>query len=264
MRTTLVTSPLLSAGTLTALKSVELDFANYTEHSQWFYFKNAAVEVCANSLRQVDFKRKIPNKFVWERSIFNHDFRMLPDMFKITHSEEAPESKDFHIELLDVRSNYMKYLINSCRIYWREEMEYRFEDRNAAREYAKSHKFDIAGEGLTPEQIQEQEQALINRIFMIGYLLHRYKSPSKPWSPYLMDNLIGENNQCNGGSGKSFMFKALEHFTELCTISGKNIRVFDNTHWAERITKNTGIAERPGIWREKLKSGNMRNTHFRT
>ena len=45
VRTTLVTSPLLSAGTLTALKSVELDFANYTEHSQWFYFKNAAVEV---------------------------------------------------------------------------------------------------------------------------------------------------------------------------------------------------------------------------
>lgn len=241
VRTTLVTSPLLSAGTLTALKSVELDFANYTEHSQWFYFKNAAVEVCANGLRQVDFKREIPEKFVWERCIFNHDFRMLPDMFKITHSEEAPESKDFHIELLDVSSNYMKYLINSCRIYWREEMEYRFEDRNAAREYAKSHKFDIAGEGLTPEQIQEQEQALINRIFIIGYMLHRYKSPSKPWSPYLMDNLIGENNQCNGGSGKSFMFKALEHFTELCTISGKNIRVFDNTHWAERITKNTGI-----------------------
>ena len=111
-----------------------------------------------------------------------------------------------------------------------------------AAEYRAAHRFDIAGEGLDPDEIQEQKQCLINKIFTIGYMMHRFKSPSRPWAPFVMDNVIGENDQCNGGSGKSFMFKALSQFVNFVPLPGRNTKLFENQFWAERINRHVDIS----------------------
>ena len=71
-----------------------------------------------------------------------------------------------------------------------------------AESYREKHKFDIEGEGLTAEEVAEQKRNLINKIFTIGYMLHRYKSPSRAWAPQAMDNKIGEDGECNGRFGQ--------------------------------------------------------------
>lgn len=48
--------------------------------------------------------------------------------------------------------------------------------------YAQKNKFRIDGEGLTEQEIAEQKQNLLSKIFTVGYMLHRYKSLSRPWS----------------------------------------------------------------------------------
>lgn len=72
-------------------------------------------------------------------------------------------------------------------------------------------------------------------------MLHRYKSESRAWAPFLMDNVIGENDQCNGRSGKSFMLRALSHFTNWLKISGRNPKILENQFCFEQISKATDI-----------------------
>ena len=138
----------------------------------------------------------------------------------------------FDIRINAVPSNFFGYVINSSRVYWRKELEYNFDDKSVgeAESYREKHKFDIEGEGLTAEEVAEQKKNLINKIFTIGYMLHRYKSPSRAWAPQAMDNKIGEDGECNGRSGKSFMFKALSYFMKTVKLSGRNPKLMDNPH----------------------------------
>lgn len=63
------------------------------------------------------------------------------------------------------------------------------------------HKFCLDGDGLTEDEIAEQKLCLLNKLYTVGYMLHHYKSPSRPWAPIAMDNKIGEQGECNGRSG---------------------------------------------------------------
>jgi hypothetical protein len=107
--------------------------------------------------------------------------------------------------------------------------------------YREKHKFDIAGPNLTQEEIQEQKQCLINKIFAIGFMMHRYKSESRAWAPFVMDNIVGDNDQCNGRSGKSFMFRALSNFTKWLKLSGRNPKLLENNFAFEQVSKHLGI-----------------------
>lgn len=145
----------------------------------------------------------------------------------------------FDIEINHVRSHFFGYLINTSRLYWRKELETNFESRDEAYEYHAAHKFDIAGQGLTDDEIAEQKQNLINKIFTFGYMLHHYKSPSRAWAPMAMDNKIGEDNECNGRSGKSFFFKVLSYMQKTVKLSGRNPRLMDNPHVFDQVNQHT-------------------------
>jgi hypothetical protein len=96
------------------------------------------------------------------------------------------------IDIHEHASNIFRYLINTSRVHWRKDLEYSLDhlDDEDAGKYRLEHLFDIAGPNLDPAEIVEQKQNLINKIFAIGYILHRYKSPSRAWSPYAMDNKL--------------------------------------------------------------------------
>ncbi len=242
LRNLVLSTPTLSAASLEALREVDPDFTNYTEHSQFFYFKKFYVEVTGSEIIKHDIK-SVTDRFVWDENVIDHEIRLLPDMFKITHPEGCYDSEDFDIVITNNTSNYFRYLINSSRIYWRKELEQKLANMSPeeAEAYRAAHRFDIAGPGLTPEEIQEQKQCLINKIFTIGFMMHRYKSESRAWAPFVMDNVVGENDQCNGRSGKSFMFRALSHFTKWLKLSGRNPKLLENSFAFEQISKKLGI-----------------------
>lgn len=243
LRNLVLTTTMLSSTILEGLKEINPDFSNYTEKTQIFYFPKFAIEVTGDGMVRHENKTSALGRYVWEENVIDHNIRILPDMFKITHREGRTESEDFDIEIMPNDSNYFRYLINSSRIYWRKELEQGLSemDQDASQAYRKEHRFDIAGPLLDAAEIQEQKQCLINKIFTIGYMLHRYKSESRAWAPFVMDNVIGENDQCNGRSGKSFMFRALKHFTRWLKLSGRNPKLLDNQFAFEQIDRHTGI-----------------------
>lgn len=244
LRNLVLTSPALSsAALLDALMEIDPDFTNNTEQSQYFYFPSFSVEITGNGMTKHDNRATIGGRYVMEEDVIQHNINFLPDMFTITHPDGKYDSPDFDIEIGTNTSKYFCYLINSSRIYWRKELEQMPEEWSAEQinAYRKDHKFDIAGPRLTADEIQEQKQCLINKIFTIGFMLHRFKSESRGWSPFVMDNVVGENDQCNGRSGKSFMFRALSHFVRWLKLSGRNPRLLENQFAFEQINKQIGI-----------------------
>lgn len=244
LRNVIASTQYLNASNLEGLRELDPDFTSCTDSSQWFHFQRYAMKVTAYGMTKCDYKKGSIDHYVWKNNIIDHDISLLGDMFKITYPENPTQSSDFDIEVLPNNSNYFKYLINTSRVYWRKELEYALADMTPEdiAKYKEAHRFDIQGELLTADEIQEQKQCLINKIFTVGYMMHRFKSRSRAWAPFLMDNLIGDNDQCNGGSGKSFMFFALSKFASFVPISGKNEKIFDNQFWTERINKNVDIA----------------------
>ena len=232
-------TPKLSPSMLESLDEVTLDFTSFTNDTQLFFFPNVCVKATAGKLevtKKQDFK--FPN-FVWEENVIDHQFRLLDDFFTITRHTGEDGHAAFSIEIHRVGSNLMGYMINNSRIFWRREMELRFETHEQREKYREQHRFDIAGQGLTAGEIQEQQQNLINKIFTMGYMLHRYKSPSRAWAPMAMDSKIGENDECNGRSGKSFFFKVLSMLLRTVKLSGRNPKLMDNPHVFDQVTQHT-------------------------
>lgn len=243
LRCLILSTPMLSASALEALPTRELDFDCYTATTQSFFFPRFAVEVSADGINKQEIGRAGGGKYVWDTDVIPHDINILPEMFRITRDPESYASDAFDIEVLPHGSNYFRYLINSSRLHWSHELEELTAGLSPEEkeEYLKAHKFDISGPLLDDAERREQKQCLINKIFTIGYLLHRYKSDSRPWAPFVMDNVIGENDQCNGGSGKSFMLRSLRHLSKWLKLSGRNTKILDGQFPFEQIDKSTGI-----------------------
>ena len=236
----ILNSTKLSALGLEALRDKQLDFTCHTPTSQTYFFSNVAAIVTGQGIRPVKREDYKTSSSVWTDTIIQHNFKLIDeDFFSVTREEDSDGHPHFVVRINKVPSNLMGYFINSSRLHWRKEMESRFETQAERDAYAAEHKFDLEGEGLTEEEKEEQRQNFLNKVFAVGYMLHHYKDPSKPWAPYAMDHKIGEEGECNGGSGKSLFFKALQCMMPYTVISGKDPRIFDNPHTFERVTRQT-------------------------
>ncbi len=234
----------LSALGLEALQEKSLEFNCHTPTSQTYFFRNVAAVVTGQGIKLVKRENYNTSSFVWTDTIINHNLKLMDDdFFDIEKEIDIEGQSHYRVHINKVPSNLMGYFINSSRLYWRKEMETRFETKEERDVYAAAHKFNLEGEGLTEEEKNEQLQNFLNKVFAAGYMLHHYKDPSKPWAVYAMDNKIGEEGECNGGSGKSIFFDALECMMPYVTISGKDPRIFDNAHSFERVTRQTRMVE---------------------
>lgn len=244
VRNLIVTSMKFSESSLENLKEVSLDFTNYTPTTQTFFFKNCAIVVSGSEITEYKKGDSVYDRFVWEENVIPHNVKVLPPLFTVERDDT-----DFNITINDSTSSpFFGYLINSSRLYWRKEMEQRFlvegettEALARMEDYKYFHKFCLDGDGLSEEEIAEQKLCLLNKLFTIGYMLHHYKSPSRPWAPIAMDNKIGDQGECNGRSGKSFLFKTLSMFMKSDTLSGRNPKLMENPHVFERVNKDTDM-----------------------
>lgn len=233
----------MSDSALENLEEIDLDFTNYTHNSQYFFFPKSVWEVTADQVTEYR-AGSINTRHVWEENVIPHNCKLLPDMFSITRKEDVEGNFLFDIDIPDISSNKscsLRAAINSSRLHWRKTMEYGLQDMGSdeAERYKIQHKFDIAEEGLSQEEIKEQKDCLIAKIFAIGFMMHRYKSPSKAWAVMAMDNKIGEDGECNGRSGKSFFFFAVSNFMKTVKLSGRNPKLMDNQHVFERVSLHT-------------------------
>jgi hypothetical protein len=240
IRNLILDSPRTSEASLSQLDEIDLDFTNYTATSQYLFFKDCSWEVTKDGI--TPHEGMLPdNRSVWDNNVIPHKVKVLPPMFTIIQSNDVEGNHVFDITVNQHNSFFFNYLINTSRLYWRKELEYAWADKGVeeAEHYRNEHKFDIAGPLLSTEEIAEQKLNLINKIYAIGYNLHRYKSPSRAWALYAMDNKIGDEDECNGRSGKSFLFKAFRFFMRTVSLSGRNPKLLDNPHVFDQVDQHT-------------------------
>jgi len=219
------------------LSEVVPDFTDFGSDYQLFFFKNKAVKVTEKTIEE---SRGIEaGNHVWEKDIIPHSFKRIEPAFTFSYNKED-ENIEFKIN--NTKSHYFRFLINGSRIYWREEFENRTVNSIEKNEqYIKDHKFDISGPRLEENEQQEQFEHLLNKIFIIGYLLHRYKAYSKAWGVWVMENKITEEDESSGGSGKSFMINFLKNMCRTITLDGRNKRLTENQHLLDRVDLYTDV-----------------------
>lgn len=227
----------VSANTFDVIGEVNPDFTRCTRNSQNFYFDNGVVTV---SEQDISIERwGNSSTCVWENVIVPHKFKRTKPAFKI---EQQPDGS-WNIECLDKSSHFFRYLIQTSRMYWREELENRAGqlDEAARNEYLAKNKFEIAGSLLQEDERREQVHHLVNKIFAIGYLLHGYKIENRSWIAYAMDARISNFGEANGRTGKSFFMKAVAKLLSSVSLSGRNEHLTENPHVLDRVTRHTDL-----------------------
>lgn len=84
----------------------------------------------------------------------------------------------------------------------------------------------------------EEEERLHYCITLIGYLLHRYKDPGRPWAVILAEET--ENEKDGGGTGKGILIKAIARLLNTVKVNGKGFNPDKNFVW-QRVTLQTQL-----------------------
>ena len=84
----------------------------------------------------------------------------------------------------------------------------------------------------------DNEERRIYAMTLIGYILHSYKDPSKPYAPILAEETDDEAK--GGGTGKGIFFKAIAELIPTVRIDGKNFKP-DKSFAFQRVTLGTKL-----------------------
>ena len=237
-------SEAVSEKKLQNLDSKEFDFTDYTPTSQFFFFDKFIWEVSKDKIERID---KGYSRYVMEGDILNEiifrQTRTNLNTSKLKLEEpffniEKDENNNWKLDIVRSDCDFMNYLINTCRVYWKEEIKNL--KPSEYNDYLKENKFIINKETLTEDQIYEQELHFINKVFCFGYMLHRYKDPTKAWCLYIMDNEVVDDNESHGRTGKSlFSSLALRLFMNSKYIGARKKGLLEGDFLYDGITEQT-------------------------
>ena len=189
-----------------------LSFPRGGKNWQCLYFKNSVWYITPDAIREILYEN-FPNH-VWAEQVIDFEPTLLDPLFSI----ERKDNNELRLETArDHNSHFLQFLINTSKIYWREE-------ENAQ---------------ITDEQRLEQSNHLINKISALGYLLHNYRDDSKVYAVIGMDNRISDVGESNGGTGKSIFGFAVSKITSYEYLSGKPRKFTENPHIWQNITEKT-------------------------
>ncbi len=79
---------------------------------------------------------------------------------------------------------------------------------------------------------------LVYCLSLIGYLLHKYKDPARPFAVILAEET--ENEAKGGGTGKGIFVKALGYINNLVVVDGKNFKI-DKNFAFQRVDLDTRL-----------------------
>lgn len=151
------------------------------------------------------------------------------------------------IEVLNPKPQWFQFLINTCKVYWRDEVSNWALKNNFDKPigelqsmYSKtSH--GITSEHLNDDQNTEQKCHLINRIYMLGYLMHRYKFRNNSLMVWCMDYKAENLKDSKGRSGKSIIPQAFEHLKTFSTENGRDHNLTKKNHLFADVTSLTDL-----------------------
>lgn len=225
----------LSESSLRNLSEVEFDFTDFTVNSQLMFFQNEDWNITRHGIQQQP--KGTHRSHVWEDEVLPYNVEVLPQPFTITEKEGR-----WHVEFHDKSCLYLRFLINTCRMHWQVERE-RLQGKSDAyrKDYLEKNKYSLDGDLLKADEVAEHMHHFVNRIYSIGYLLHRYKSPSKPYAVWAMENKVEREGESSGGSGKSMTFSELKHFIKTKNVPARDPKKTEDKHIYDGVDKNTDL-----------------------
>jgi hypothetical protein len=248
LRNTVYNSSRVSENSLSNLKTVELDFKNYTQASQLLFFSDKIWEISSGAIITKPLDKT--SRSVWEDNVvdkkikrkFGYDLNLkkvslVDPLFEIKKDENG----NYDLDIKNKSCEFLNYLIQTCRIHWKKELEDSFVGlpQNKKEEYFNENKFNISGPNLTEEEIFEQKQHLINKIYAYGYLMHEYKDKSKAWLVYAMENNGMDESESNGRTGKSIYTESIEIWKKSFIKASRNPQMLDDKHFLDGVTEIT-------------------------
>nr|WP_317631817.1 hypothetical protein [uncultured Flavobacterium sp.] len=229
-------SPRVKKDSLTRLQVLDVDFVSAGRDFQYFFFHNKIWKITPDDI--IEMKQGEIDNYVWYDKIIDFRPKLAEKQFEIT----TDASGNMDIKIHEKNNPLFNFLINSSRIHWKKELEdnFRGKTEEAAKKYHEANRFNIAGEGLTAEEIYEQKLHLINKMYSIGYLLHQYKIESKAWCVFAMDNKVSDDGGSHGGSGKSLCYGYLNNILKRrFFIKGRDSKITSNDFIYHGITEDT-------------------------
>ncbi|WP_044398866.1 DUF5906 domain-containing protein [Lacinutrix sp. Hel_I_90] len=241
LRNMLLRTNQLSDKSLSQLNRIEPSFEKANFSTQYLFFNHQTWEVTTKGIKAK--KLGSVKNYVWKSDIIQHEPKIQEQPFTITKLDDG----SYDIEIHTTTNKYLNYLINTSRVYWREDLEVPYITETGfnkveKEKYFKENQFNIAGKNLSPSQIHEQKQHLVNKIFTVGYLLHSYKSKSKGWAVWNMDYKVVDDLESNGGTGKSLFFNLLFPILKnVKQIEGRQKGLADKDFLFDGVTDKTDL-----------------------
>lgn len=205
------------------------DFTQHGKDYQHYFFKNGVWKITADKITPLKVGEK--GKHIWAKNVINHNVELLPSPFKITKNA----LDEYDIEIVDQSGIYFQFMIDTCKLHWRAD-----EDGIIERNYETGEK--VIRKVKTENEIWEEKQCLINRIFTTGYVLHHYKDDGKPWCVWPMENSVPDAEKSSGRSGKSLWAKMFEHVLPTWTKGARDPKLTERNHFLEGINQHTRLA----------------------
>ena len=259
----LIGSEAVSDKKLVNLPTRDFDFTDYTPISQFFFFDKFIWEVNKDEVIEIN---KGYSRYVMENDILNNIIKQqqqhVLDSSKLKieayyrvdgklqvgnpfFTIKKDDSGNFDLTIHRKDCEFMNYFINTSRVFWKDEIKNLPKHQRDA--YLDENKFIIdkyktegSLTGLDDDQIYEQELHFINKVYSYGYMLHRYKDPTKAWVFYLMDNEVVDDNQSHGRTGKSLLAdKALRLWMKSKYMNGRKKGLLDNDFLYDGVTAQT-------------------------
>lgn len=247
----LIGSEAVSDKKLVNLEVKDFDFTDHTAKSQYFFFDKFIWKVTPEGIEEIT---KGYSRYVMESDILNHiikkqtryaldsrEIKVEDPFFKIKKDENG----NWDLSIIRKDCDFMNYMINGSRVYWKQEIENLPESKKEA--YLAENNFILDNyktegsiTGLDDDQIYEQELHFINKSWSFGYMLHRYKDPSRAFCMYVMDNEVVDDNESHGRTGKSlFSNNAIRLFMNSKYMGARKKGLLESDFLYDGVTEQT-------------------------
>ena len=232
-------SPYFNENHLFSLDNIVLDFKNYDSETQYFFFANQVVKIAKEGIELK--KHGLAENFSWDKSVIKHSILKEDPFFEY----EKDNLGNDRIKILRKDCEFQNYLINGSRIFWRKDLEEPFKNEIDKQKYHAENKFNLNGSNLDEAQQIIQEKHYLNKVFALGYMLHRYKQEDYAKMLYIMDDTVKESDEdANGRSGKSLMLRGLRCLLpQRFLIDGKNKAITTDKHIFHGLDEHSGFVE---------------------
>ena len=239
------------------------------EH-QDIFFENEVWRITANDIRSL--KQGNVDSYVWKHKIGSRETgqvvvpKIKGDVFRPQLKRKMVDAPDgskmqspdkyfqlekiagrLELKIFNKAPQWFRFLINTCKVHWKKEVK-SWAEKNGKegtlgylqKLYAETD-YCITSPFLSEEENREQVEHLMNRLYTMGYLMHRHKFRGNSLLVWCMDYKAESLKDSKGRSGKSIIPQAFTHLKTSATVNGRDDNLTKQNHLFGDVTSYTDL-----------------------